>query len=82
MALKFQFPIDGDFVNSRDGQWLDDALYIDVLVESDYTEVTVCGVKADFDRALGCFKARIPLYGYRNRITAKTQKETCTITVF
>ena len=32
--LKFLFPIDGDFLNSRIGVWKDDALYVDVLLAS------------------------------------------------
>lgn len=82
MALNFRFPLDGDFVNSRDGQWQDTILWIDVLVESDSAAVTVDGIPADFDCALGCYKARIPLTGYRNRITAKAEGQESSILVF
>jgi hypothetical protein len=80
--LKFLFPLDGDFVNSRDGVWQEGALYIDVLLESDDGCPTVCNISAVYDAALGCYKARIPLYGYRNRILAKTQNQETVIAVF
>ena len=80
-GLRFLFPLDGDFVNSRDGIWQDDALYVDALLESGEGTPTVCGISAVYDPALGCYKARIPLYGYRNRLVAQTQTQTCIITV-
>lgn len=80
-GLRFLFPLDGDFVNSRDGIWQDDALYVDALLESGEGTPTVCGISAVYDTALGCYKARIPLYGYRNRLVAQTQTLTCIITV-
>lgn len=79
--LRFLFPLDGDFVNSRDGVWEHGALYIDALVESDDGCPTVCGVSAVYDDARGCYIARVPLYGYRNRILAKTPTQECIITV-
>lgn len=80
--LTFLFPIDGDFVNSRDGAWQSHALYIDVLLASDDGCPTVCGTPAVFDAASGCYKARIPLYGYRNAVVAKTRNLEQRITVF
>lgn len=79
--LRFLFPLDGDFVNSCDGVWEGGALYIDVLLESGDGCPTVCGVDAVYDDARSCYKARIPLYGYRNRILAKTKNHECIITV-
>ena len=80
-GLRFLFPLDGDFVNSRDGIWQDDALYVDALLESGEGTPTICGISAVYDTLLGCYKARIPLYGYRNRLVAQTQTQTCIITV-
>ncbi len=80
--LRFLFPIDGDFVNSRDGRWQDGALFVDVLLESDGGCPTVCGIAATFDAALGCYKATVPLFGYRNCLLAKTETTECSITVF
>lgn len=80
-ALKFLFPIDGDFVNSRDGSWKDDALYVDVLLASGDGTPSVCDIPAVYDAALGCYKATVPLYGYRNRLIAKTPTQECIITV-
>ena len=82
MAIKFLFPIDGDFVNSRDGQWQDSVLYITAMLTSDTAPLTVCGVDASFNSALGCYTARIPLFGYRNCLVAKTSQEECRIAVF
>lgn len=79
--LRFLFPLDGDFVNSRDGVWQDGVLYVDAQLESCEGSPTVCGVSAVYDAALGCYKARVPLYGYRNRLLAKTKTQECVITV-
>jgi len=80
--LQFLFPIDGDFVNSRDGVWQDGALYIDVFLSCGDDCPTVNGIPAVYDAASGCHKARIPLWGYRNAVLAKTENEECLITVF
>ena len=82
MSIKFLFPIDGDFVNSRDGEWQDGALYIDVMLASDSSDLTVCGVTPAFHSQLGCYTARVPLFGYRNSIVAKTATEESRVTVF
>ena len=82
MAIKFHFPVDGDFVNSRDGIWRDGALVIDVLVESDCRQPEICGVPAVYDASLGCYRAKTALYGWRNRITARTPDGEYGITVF
>ena len=79
---KFLFPLDGDFVNSRDGLWQDDALYIDALLDSPEGCPTVCEIPAVFDERFGCYRARVPLYGYRNSVSAKVGDHVCTITVF
>lgn len=80
--LKFLFPIDGDFVNSRDGFWQDGVFYLDVLLQSDDGCPEVCGISAVYDEAAAAYKARIPLYGWRNRIIAKTGSAEQLITVF
>ena len=82
MAIKFRFPIDGDFVNSKDGFWQDGALVTEVLVESDKALLEVSGAVAEFVPELDCYRARVSLNGWRNRLTAKTADETCGITVF
>lgn len=79
--LKFLFPIDGDFVNSRDGVWKDNALHVEILLASDEGAPTVCGIPAVYDGTLGCYKATVPLYGYRNCLVAKTQNQERLITV-
>lgn len=81
-SLKFIFPTDGDFVNKYDGEIIDNTLYVDFLIETDSRDVSVCGIKADFDEKSGYIKAKVPLYGYRNRIIAKTETEEKFITVF
>ena len=79
--LKFLFPIDGDFVNSRDGSWKDGALYVDVLLTSNDGAPTVCDIPSTYDKSAGCYKATVPLYGYRNCLVAKTQNHEHIITV-
>ena len=80
--LEFIFPLDGDFVNSGDGLWQDGVLYIEVLLKSSEGCPTICHIPASFDEVLGCYKVRVPLFGYRNRISAKTHSRECSITVF
>ena len=82
MAIKFRFPIDGDFVNSRDGVWQDGALKLEVLVDADDAVLEIGGVPAEWDPEPGCYRAAVALYGWRNRITAKTATGECGITVF
>ena len=41
--LKFLFPIDGDFVNSRDGFWQDGVFYLDVLLQLCDRIMVLCG---------------------------------------
>lgn len=79
--LKFLFPIDGDFVNSRDGRWQADTLLIEALLASDDGCPAVCGVPAAFDPDLGCWKATVPLRGQRNCLIAETATHTERITV-
>ena len=79
--LQVLFPLDGDFVNSRDGVWQDGALLIDVLLESDDGCPSVCDIPAVYDTNAGCYKARVPLYGYRNRIIVKSDSQERILTV-
>lgn len=80
--LKFLFPTDGDFVNSRDGVWKDGALYVEVRLQANCKYPTVCGLEATFREDLGCHTVCIPLFGYRNSVVAKAGEEECRITVF
>ncbi len=79
--IKFLFPIDGDFVNNRDGEWVDGALCVEFLLKADSTP-TVNGVKAEFCEQKDCYVAKVPLYGYRNSVVAKTDDAENIITVF
>ena len=69
-TLKILFPWDGDFVNSRDGQWRDGALWIPVKVT---VSAVVNGIHTQYDGAQNCHVARVPLYGYRNTLIARTE---------
>ena len=77
--LEFIFPRDGDFVNSRDGEWVENSLVITVRVKAD-TAPTINGVlsKKEGDD----FVATLSLTGYRNCIIAKTDSEEKKISVF
>lgn len=79
--IKFLFPIDGDFVNSRDGEWADGALYVDFLLKADSVP-TVNGVEAEFCKKRDCYVAKVPLYGYRNSVVATANGKESIITVF
>lgn len=78
---KFLFPIDGDFVNSRDGEWVDGALYVEFLIKSDSTPI-VNGVEARFCEQKNCYVAKVALYGYRNSVVASADGDEKIITVF
>ncbi len=69
-TLKILFPWDGDFVNSRDGQWKDGALWIPVRVS---VSAVVNGIPTVYDAAQNCHVAIVPLYGYRNALIARTE---------
>lgn len=78
-GIEFVFPLDGDFVNSRDGKWQDGALYVEFVLKAD-TAPTVNGVVAVRDGEV--YKAAVPLYGYRNAVIAKVGDTQARISVF
>ena len=77
--LKILSPWDGDFVNSRDGVRKDGALWIPVKVS---VSATVNGIPTAYDASQNCHIARVPLYGYRNTLIARTSTEEIRIRVF
>lgn len=77
--LKILFPWDGDFVNSRDGVRKDGALWIPVKVS---VSATVNRIPTVYDASQNCHIARVPLYGYRNTLIARTSTEEIRIQVF
>ena len=79
--FEFIFPVDGDFVNSRDGEWANGALHVDFLLKAD-TAPTVNGIKAQFCGDKNCYVAKIPLYGFRNSIVASADGVEKMIAVF
>lgn len=79
--IEFLFPKDGDFVNSRDGEWKDNALYVDFLIKADSVP-TVNGIKAQFCNDKNCYVASVPLYGYRNSVVAEADGDEKIIAVF
>ena len=78
-ALKILFPWDGDFVNSRDGESRDGALWIPVKVSA---SAAVNGIPTAYDASQNCHIAQVPLYGYRNTLIARTSTQTHRIQVF
>lgn len=78
--IAFIFPHNGDFVNSRDGEWTKEGLVITVHVKSDRTP-TINGVTATRCED-GSFSAKIALCGYRNCIVLKTENEEKRISVY
>jgi len=79
--IEFLFPIDGDFVNSRDGEWRDGVLYVDFLIKADSTP-TVNGIEAHFCEQKGCYVANVGLFGYRNAVVAAADGAEEIISVF
>ena len=77
--LEFVFPRDGDFVNSRDGEWVENSLVITVRVKAD-TVPTINGMLAKKDG--DSYAVTLSLSGYRNCIIAKTDSEEKKIAVF
>ncbi len=81
--LEFIFPVDGDCLNSRDGNLCGNTLAFTVKVKApEGHEVYICGKKAEYDGV--CYTAEAEIAGYRNALTAedKTIGECEKITVF
>ncbi len=69
--VSFVFPIDGDCLTVKDGYENDGILYIKVKVRAaENADIIICGKKASFDTASKLYIAEIPVYGYRNTLTA------------
>lgn len=79
--IRFVFPIDGDVMNSRDGEWKRGALVIPVGVKA-AEAVSINGVAAAYDKERDCFVAQVPLTGWRNSLLAKAGDAEARITVF
>jgi len=69
--VSFVFPIDGDCLDTSDGHTEDEALYITPKIRAaENADITINGRKAAYDPDTRLYTAEIPLYGYRNTITA------------
>ena len=67
----FTSHIDGDCVNAHDGQMIHGTFYIWVSVKAaSNASITVNGIPAVLDKSDYTFRAKIPLYGYRNTVCA------------
>ena len=74
------FPRDGDMLNERDGELLEDgSLSVPVKVISDQ-EVYINGLKAAFKD--GLYQASVSLKSYENTVTVTCGKETETLKVY
>ena len=81
--LEFVFPVDGDCLNSRDGDLNGNTLTFTVKVKApEGHEIYICGNKAEYDGE--CYTAQAEISGYRNTLTAedKTNGECEKISVF
>ena len=78
-GIEFLFPLDGDFVNSRDGKWQDGALWVEFVLRAD-SAPTVNGVASVREGEV--YKVTVPLYGYRNAVVAEAGDTQEKIAVF
>jgi hypothetical protein len=81
--MYFHFPIDGDMLNSREGTLRDNCLYVQVKIIAHPNEsLLVNGIPAVYDGSY--HTVEIPLYGYRNMISAYNTftNETIEISVY
>ena len=74
-SVRFQNFIDGDCVNSRDGVVEGDALMLPITVKTTHgCEVCVNSISMT-ESDCGVYSATVPLFGYRNTITAENRTE-------
>lgn len=79
----FQFPIDGDCLNARDGRMTAEELWVPVTVRTEPgCQLMVQHIQAE--ETDGCYTAEVPLNQYRTLLTVKnmTTGEEASITVF
>ena len=69
--VSFVFPIDGDCLTLKDGEFRDGVLYVPVRVRAaDNADLTVNGVKAVYDKETRLYTAVLPIRTYRNTLAA------------
>jgi len=81
-SVRFVFPIDGDCINSRDGENIDGGIRIAAEVEAPAGhDVEICGIPAAFSD--GIYRARIDVREYETSLRAvdKTDCVECSIKV-
>ncbi len=81
--IRFAQFIDGDCVNERDGEKIENGIRIPIAVEAaEGCEVVLNGQPMQYSD--GLYRAQIDLFGYRNALLAenKTMGESCKITLF
>jgi hypothetical protein len=81
--IRFQFPIDGDCINSNDGTVTENGIMIQVTVEApEGHTVEICGAPAQFQD--GAYRAEVLISDHETVLYAqdKTAGTDCRITVF
>ncbi len=69
--VSFVFPIDGDCLNCHDGREEDGVLYITVKIRAaENADLKINGKPALFDPEARLYYLEVPIYGYRNTLTA------------
>lgn len=69
--VSFVFPIDGDCLNCHDGRVEDGVLYITVKIRAaENADLRINGQPAAFDPEARLYYREVPIYGYRNTLTA------------
>jgi len=81
--MHFNFPINGDCVNSRDALVQDGTLLLPVRISAPAGhDIRICGKEAVYEN--GAYRADVPILGYRNTLTAEdiTDGTSCRIAVY
>ena len=69
--VSFVFPIDGDFLNKFDGDLDGEALVINVKMRAgENADLTLNGKKAVYNAKEAIYECKIPLYNFRNTLSA------------
>ncbi len=83
-SIYFEFPIDGDCINERDGKRADNGgvTFVATVCAPENSEVYINGKRAEY--AEGAYRTEVTLCGYRSTLTAedKTNGTECKIAVY
>ncbi len=82
-SIQFVSPIDGDFVNIRDGKAFNSGIIVPFTVAApENAEIYIDGVKAEYSE--GLYRADVKIFGYRNTVICedRTNGTVCRANVY